>query len=289
MKRIITGLFVLCTGYLLNAQSITFPFKSTEVILVERAVRDGVVLLSQEYQLEDTLSHKRYSLDNQDFFGKEDAFAVLAGQGIITSRCLVMPWENDSNYRRYKDAYYRPVVSRTLIKTTADSTWRETPIFQPVTTRTLGDSLLVFAHDTVYCNGFACDSLINGSDGWMVWLVENKNVLSLVTNRYKYEQCEDEVAFVETPQVDGRIFGGVFIIACYERIGSIDLKLCGMLTFSDNKWRISSVLLKVDKDDVIAEDVHTPTLTPIGNDEPYPEELEKNNTPVKKDKKEGQK
>ena len=70
-----------------RAQDLGFFFNQSRsgIVMVESSVRQGIMLISQEYQLEDTLTHKRYSLDNQEYFGKLNTFAVLTDNGIITS------------------------------------------------------------------------------------------------------------------------------------------------------------------------------------------------------------
>lgn len=228
--------------------------------------------MCQEYQLEDTLTHKRYSLDNQPFFGKESSFAVLVEDGVVTSQTTAMPWLSDSNFVQYKNSKYRPILSRTSLMTSVDSTWRETGVLSSDAMQKLSDSTWVFVQDTVLNKGFIRDSLINGSDGWLVWLAsEDGSDLSLIT--YRYTASEQETLLIDAPKTDGVVYGGIFIVPSYEQVGRIDLKLCGILTPSVDKWLMTSVLPRmVDGKDTPNGDKQ-PTLTPLDSDDNQPDEV----------------
>lgn len=270
MKRITICVIGLFACILLSGQSLSLSFKSSEVLLIEQAIKDGMFMLSQEYQLEDTLTNKRYSLDNQPYFGKDTSFAVMTKDGILTSPFIIRPWDKDSRYQKYKNREYRPVISKTTVLTAADTTWRESALFCPRTICNMQDSLWVAAKDTVYNKGFSCDTLRNDSDGWLVWLVSQEvsevKPLSLVTYRFKNESTEQNRQFLEGPNIGGTVLGGVFIVPSFESIGSIDLKLCGILSQNNKGWDISPVFALPESGSITINEDDVPVLTPVEPD-----------------------
>lgn len=247
-----------------QAQSFSLTFKSSESLLVERSVRDGLIVFSQEYQLEDTLTHKRYSLDNQRYFGKLTSFAVLTDNGILSSPRILQPWESDENFIRYKNSNYKPVVSMTSAMSVSDTTWRETSLLVPSTTLPLKDSTWCFLRDSTLNQGFICDTLESEEDGWLVWMMaggtNDKENLSLETVRYKYVEESNDKAI---QALSGNVIGGVFITPSYERVGQIIFKLKGILTPCEDGWRLCAVVTEKEPTLEDIDNASAPVLTPI--------------------------
>lgn len=255
---------------MLQAQSFLLTFKSSESLLVERSVQEGLLVLSQEYQLEDTLTHKRYSLDNQRYFGKISSFAVLTDTGIITSSRVLWPWETDENFIQYKNSKYQPIVSKTSAMYVSDTTWRETFLLVPSGASPLSDPTWCFVQSSAYDHGFICDTLRNEDEGWIVWMIANvandREVFSLETLRYKYTEESNDKAI---HALSGNVVGGVFITPTYECVGQIVLKLKGILTLFENGWRIGAI---VTENELSIENTSVSILTPFENgDESIPE------------------
>ena len=246
---------------MLQAQSFPLTFKSSESLLVERSIWEGLIVLSSEYQLEDTLTHKRYSLDNQRYFGKISSFAVMTDIGVISSPGVLRPWETDENYIQYKNSKYQPIVSKISVMSVNDTTWRETFLLAPSVASPLSDSTWCFFQDSTYGQGFVCDTLRNEDEGWIVRMITNvtndKEILSLETARYKHtEESKDKVI----QALSGNVVGGVFITPAYERIGQIVLKLKGILTSSEDGWKLCAV---VPENESSIENTSVSVLTPV--------------------------
>lgn len=268
MKRFASLIFLFGACFTLQAQSFSLAFKSSESLLIERSIQKGLIVMSQEYQLEDTLTHKRYSLDNQEYFGKSHSFAVLVENGIITSPRIVRPWESDENFIRYKNSKYQPVVSKTSAMAVNDTTWKETLLLDPQGIFPLKDSTWCFLQDSTYNQGFVCDTLRKEDEGWLVWMIaegiNDKEFFSLETVRYKHtEESNDKVI----QALSGNVIGGIFISPSYERIGQLVLKLEGILTPFEEGWKLSSIV--VDNKSMLdeTENVSAPVLTPIEKEE----------------------
>lgn len=209
--------------------------------MVTRSAERGLMVICQEYQLEDSLSHRRYSLDGNPYFSRKTAFAVKTAYGLITAADALRPWVSEAEYKRYEGSCYRPVVSRTSVLTAKDSVWRESSLISLDSLRILKNTDWVCVRDTVCNDGFVCDSLRDGANGWIVWLVSEqksgRDSLSLET-RMAWNVVNDAV--IDSPAVSGTVCGGVFLTVDYGHIGQIVLKLCGILSPSGSEWKVSS-------------------------------------------------
>ncbi len=85
MKKIIIAVLLLFPIFL-RSQDIGFFFSMNDTYnnLFEKSCSQGMILLRQEYQIEDTNTHQRYTLNNRSDFGSAISFAVLTEQGMIT-------------------------------------------------------------------------------------------------------------------------------------------------------------------------------------------------------------
>lgn len=285
MKRI---LFIMALSFvcmMLNAQ-MPFTFKTSETLLIERSVSDGIVLIRQDYQLEDTVSHKRYSLDNRSYFGRSYSLGVFTDKGIVTGRNVVKPWEYDSNFEQYKNGKYRPVLSNTMARNPGDSVWREIGSFATDNIVELTDTSWISVSDTTLNKGFSIDTVSGHNDGWLIWLESTKEHadtadLSLSINRYQLTISEDGTCTDDIRPFgnDSDRFGGLYIKPSFEHIGCIVLKLSGIIV-NDNKsdqesWKfVKCPSLELTSDVPSETEVSTPVLTPV-EDENKPDKKRK--------------
>lgn len=280
MKTLYTFVF-LCLANIAYSQQLPRIFKSSETILVEKTISDGLLLIRQEYQLEDTLTHKRYTLDNRSDFGSAISFGVLTESGYIVRNDVITPWEKDRQYEQYRGSQYRPVLSRTLARTVKDSTWRETALILPQYVFPIKDSQWVEVKDSLSAEGLSVDYSDGEKDGWIVWLTSEKecidsSALSLVIYRQLLElsgKVDGDIA-VKTLDTNSEVLGGIYINPCFESIGRIAFKVCGIIVKKEEAWTLlrctsglsaeESIAKKTDKD-------QAPELTPL---EPEPNAAE---------------
>lgn len=275
--KIINTLTFLFLSNMIYSQQLPIVFKSSETLLLEKTLSDGLLLIRQEYQLEDTLTLKRYTLDNRSDFGSVVSFAVLTEYGYITMNDIISPWERDSQYEQYNGSQYRPVLSKTLIRTVKDSTWCDAALISPQYVSQIKDSKWVEVQDSLYAGGLSIDYSNGKKDGWIVWLTSEKNhndssALSLATYRQTLElsyKDSDDIA-IKSPNTNSNVFGGIYINPCFGRIGQIIFKVCGIIVKKNNSWVLLRCTSGLSAEESFAEKSDkdkTPALTPL-NSEP---------------------
>lgn len=247
--------------------------KLENAYLVEKSLETSIFLLRQEYQLEDTLTHKRYTLDNRSDFGSAVSFAVLTETGYIVLNDIVVPWEKDSRYEPYKGKQYRPVLSRTLVRTVKDSAWRESALISPLSVSPMKDTQWVEIKDSLYAKGLVKDCSDGKKDGWAVWLASaeehvDSSALSLIVYRQAIELSDKDTddIVIKAPDTKSNMLGGLYMQPCFDRIGQIVFKVCGIVVRKEDSWVLVRCLPDVSAMHTDAEepdDVKTPVLTPL--------------------------
>lgn len=235
--------------------------------LIEQAVQEGIVLLRQEYQLEDTITRKRYTWDNRPEFGSATSLCVLTETGYVVADDVLAPWRNDDRYRQFQDSIFRPVLSKTFCRSIRDSVWRAVPgTIAPQKSRPLCVSSWLQVDDTLFqSSGFTIDFSAGEKEGWLVWLTSDKekkfdsSALSLLIYRHKLtmEDGTDccEIPAAATPR---RIIGGIYIEPQCLKIGKVTFALSGVVVGKDDKWKLLRLIpnIPIESDD-------TGALTPV--------------------------
>lgn len=256
----LVSIFISCVAF---AQfNLSFPLSNNQQ-LIEAAVVDGFFLIRQEYQLEDSLSHKRYTLDRRPDFGSAESIAVLTESGYITHSHLIRPWERDANYEKYKSGTYRPVLSRTLVRTARDTTWREVNLLNPATVLPLMDPDWVSVTDTLSRNGFSCVETDGEVDGWLVFLSveQGSGDLKLVSYRQKMTlvNCLSHIE----PKTANKILGAIYLVPSVDKVGVISFALYGFVIPCEDSWCLMPCTTK-GNEKLIHKDETTTELTPVG-------------------------
>lgn len=218
--------------------------RSANQQFIEEAIRESVMLMRQEYQLEDTVTMQRYTWNAEAQFGYAEAFAVRTQKGYITHRDLVEPWQQDSHYTPYRGTQLRPIYSRTAIRTVKDSLWREAGTIAPLKREMLDKSPWDHVTDTLFqAQGLKVEPLSGEQQGWLVWLTTSNRAdsatakLSLVTYRQTLTleegagRCE-----LPAPSTNEQVLGGLYLVPRYDGCGTITFLLQGIAVEEERGW-----------------------------------------------------
>ena len=259
-------------------------FQTSNQKIIEDAVIDGVLLVRQEYQLEDTVSLKRYTWNNRPEFGSAISFCVLTENGYVISSTALKPWEQDSKFDKYKGVY-RPVLTDTWYKTAASKDFRKAGGIAPSETKYLADTNWTCVFDSLFGQGFAVDTTSGEKDGWLVWLTAGNagNVesdsLTLMAYRYKLTvQADVEAYEIPSPTSSRHIIGGIYVEPKYPGIGKMKLELVGTVVKNGDNWQMLKADLRDKPDNESPPTDDAGTLTPA-----TPETSAIEETPVAED------
>ena len=246
-------------------------FQTNNQKIIEDAVIDGLLLVRQEYQLEDTVSLKRYTWNNRPEFGSALSFCVLTENGYVISSAALKPWEQDSKFGKYKDSAYRPVLTDTWYKSAASKDFRKAGCIGTADPEFLADSAWTFVKDTIFGDGFAVDTTSGEKDGWLVWLTASNeesvesDSLTTMTYRHKLTVYSGQDAYeIPSPSSSRHIIGGIYVEPEYPGIGKMELHLVGIVVKTGENWQ----MVKISPQDKDKPDAENPpadnagTLTP---------------------------
>lgn len=230
MRKLI--IIILFTPFLMMGQI----FKSPNQQFVEQAVKNGIFVIKQTYQLEDTTTHQRFGRYGNEEFGAFSTLAIRTNVGYIVDSRLLTPWDSDSNYARYRDSH-SPVIANSYYMELTDS------VMSPITFS--ADSLNIGQHrlaklcpkDSALV-GFSNKLYNHTTEGWVIW-VSNDSTLNAHIGKKSPEMTifkrtidfqPDSVTYkIDAPNTSNQIWGGIFVVPEQTEIGQITFFLGGVI------------------------------------------------------------
>lgn len=241
------GLLLLNSGTV-RAQLNLSMFQSNNQQLVEEAVQRGLMLVKQEYVVQDTVTGQKYGLNDQDDFGSWVSFCVLVKDGYVTSQRLIEPWKQDVQFQRRAGSLV-PLRSSTSFRTVQDTQWQQASLLDPAEIFAMEDAGWVSVKDSCFAGeGFLLAESAGKREGWLVWLASDKADrdewdaarLSLVSYRYQID-LSSENPMVESPKTDKSVIGGIYVEPVFDPIGVVRFELGGVLVKEGAAWQLLGV------------------------------------------------
>lgn len=271
--RILSVILVCFISVFAKAQetlSLNFNLFSTNQQIVSDATKGGIVIVSQSYQLEDTITHQRFGRYGNLEFGKGFSVGVKVPNGIIVTNEYIEPWNTDVNFYRYRNSH-KPVRFKQQARELNDSVIRE-KYLDVSSAHSLYISKLYLLQDTTVdiANGIAIDTLPGDKEGWMLWLVSD-NVIeaadsvyneSFIIHKKTLTVSTDSLEIkIDAPNTEKKVWGGIYIVPKQTAVGQITFLLSGIaIKDMTGKWSVVMPFLN-SAPTSIAEPVND--LTPI--------------------------
>ncbi|MDR2130911.1 MAG: hypothetical protein LBP56_07095 [Odoribacteraceae bacterium] len=251
MKKIISiGVFTLlgCLASTRPSFSQGLQLTSNQQ-LIEEAVKEGILLVRQSYQIKDTSTRPPtyYRWGNRPHMGSLSTMGIKSVNGIYARLSMATPWNVDPRYEQYRSVTnYVPVISGTEYRT-KDST-RFTALSSPLSTYSVTpDSLFVCFPDNLSgSRGFPVDTMTGNKAGWLVWLISegaqpsiDTCPLSLLIYRHEllFEAGNDRYE-IRTPATTKEIIGGVYLVPTVTAVGQLTFHLAGLTAKIEEKWHV---------------------------------------------------
>ena len=239
MRKII--ILLIFTPFLMMGQI----FKSSNQQFVEQAIKDGIFVIRQTYQLEDTTTQQRFGRYGNEEFGAYSSLAIRTSDGIIADSQLVSPWETDSNFSRYRTSH-KPVIAQAYSKELDDSIM--SPITFSIDSLNLGQLRLakLCPQDSSFV-GFDIKKYKSPMEGWVVWLSNDSTISESIglkkpdftIFKRTVEFHPDTVSYkIDTPNISKQLWGGIFVVPEQTEIGQITFFLGGVIVreIDSNEW-----------------------------------------------------
>ncbi|MBR0531062.1 MAG: hypothetical protein IJJ96_00485 [Bacteroidales bacterium] len=263
MRPFVKGLIITCLALLAGmsrAEAQIFPRVRPSVTsesqnMVVSAMKDALCVMRLKYQLEDTLSHEKFNVEDKDFFGVAEGFCVKTKGGWIAPVNVATPWFGNNDVKKFPGM--TPVISSSEILSPGDS------VFKPTTVPIIKThkQIPMTSYEVVEVSSDVSEGLMVGGwsekvDGFVVWLSKKENILSI--NAYGQHADSTIVSMTGKTAPEGAI-GGVFIKPTYPSAGTIHFEILGFLDNGPEGWRIIMIDNPIETP-VLSED--KPKLVP---------------------------
>lgn len=241
-KFIIAIILMIVSSHFCDAQIFV---KSTEQQFIENAVKEGLFLSKQSFQICNKKTGDLYGFRGKDEFGIQYTVGIKVPNGILLTDKAVHPWKGDLNFKKYKDEY-TPILYQSMY-----SEIKDIPNF--VTLDSLNE-LKEIVDTTIYqqtCSAFDGKGFDIGvtkgeKEGWVVWIVCDKDVdfeksttLNFIVYRKDIKIEKKSQQFdINVPNTDKSLLGGLFVVPEYPQIGVIKFNLYGIIAPFKDKWKI---------------------------------------------------
>lgn len=303
MKKTFLPLFLSLYVCLLgSAQQLNRGLHAFSVInspsqqLVEQAVKNGVYLIQQSYELSDSVGNM-YGLGGRRAFGIDYSIGLKINDGLIINNHTVAPWKYNIKYKKYSSKY-KPVLFETKISPLGLKASYADIEYNADSVQTYVEEWLYYTPTSfLEGSGFVLggDSGIN--EGWIVWITKKANTnlstaadleFSAVKKSVVLTENLKELYPIDSISTSDEIIGAFFIKTEITGIGRILFRLCGMAEKQDNQWMLCCPF--VVSEDVLDEnyrDQENPNdemLTP-NEDSSSQESSKQKNTKTTKNKK----
>lgn len=236
-KLALSIVFVVASAFMLRAQSFQIKLTTNNQQIVEEAVKNAFCIVRQEFQLQDTVTGKRYDLDSLGYFGYAESVCIKVKNGYIADNVITEPWKEDPNIVDYPK--YRPVLSRFRIYNPSLKEWEKArrQTFKNVTS--IGKTKKIFVVDSLFNNeGLPIDNEVGNKDGWLVWIYRQGEELSFQSFRQKNVNSDSLVISNEPQQLLGKkLLSGIIVSADYSELGVVRFKLAALVEKFADGWR----------------------------------------------------
>ena len=217
--------------------------------LIEKSIIDGLFLIKQDFQLEDTTTGNRYNWGDAKEFGGAASFMVRYGEGFITTEQIYAPWNYDENYPQYKGQKYKPVPFRTSFKKVGQSDWEvQSAPLQFTLEGELANGLCLVKDKNVSTTGFVRAKGIGKKEVWVMWLMASEDEdgdASMGNGSFRTSQMTitlesgKKLYEMAAPSGSMKPIGGIVVEPVFKGVGQIELALVGVIANYNDKFQMA--------------------------------------------------
>lgn len=229
-------------------------FKSDNQQLIEESVEAGLVIVSQSYQLEDTVTHQRFGRYGKSEFGKGYSIGVRISNKLIVQNSVVTPWSADPNFERYKKSHL-PVPYKGAIREYGDTIVHEMSMRNDYIDKLHNTELFTIRDSTINVKqGFQLDTISGKKNGWLIWIVSDVSIeksdsihnesLMIYKSELSFSVDTCEVS-IKAPSTKRNVWGGIYVTPMQTSVGQITFYLSGIIQYKGNDmWSVVSPFIK---------------------------------------------
>lgn len=230
---------------LLGSSSLCVMAQSMANDLIERAIKKGIVVLRQDYQILNEDDEPIENKSGMNCYGRTYTCGVRIGEDqFLVTKDFVTPWSNESIAKSDKR---RPQVSYSGFLTQNTIDFEQFDCDVEDASEEVPNHLYKIEASEI--EGFGIDEEAGKKKGYSVWLKCNNSFdmkhvptgLSLEYALFNITTKDNTFIYDLPTQPKGNVIGGVFIVPTVSKIGTIELKVNGMFEKRGGVWKFISL------------------------------------------------
>ncbi len=244
----------------LSAQFLDNWFTTNNQQLINLGLDGAFVKINQSYELCDTVNDKHYGRNDKDYFSIIPFFGIETERGLLFPTATLMPWNTDKDFNEY-EGQYKPIVYESKLSLLNSTNKSEKTLESIISGDKVTERLSLY-NDTVQpAKGLVVDTVSGKKDGWVIWLSSDKDIadidsLKIISIKKEIEVPSDgECLPIDTPEVSGNIYGGIYVTPVQTGVGQLTFTLSGVMVLDEEEWIIDFPFIDIPKQEV--------KLTPI--------------------------
>ncbi len=209
------------------------------------AVKPALSIIRQQYRLE--RGGEFFGRKGKQYYGETYTIGVKVSNATLLQRGVVLPWENDTDYKRVSaGGKYAAVNFYSMQRQISSDIWNTVEFdFENLTKVKSADSLLFESLDKINDFGLPVDETEGYKNGYMIWaystttLQDSAMQVELKQNAFSIEAKGDGQPVDISPARADSLLGGIFVVPQVERAGYIKVLLVGVaVRDSANAWKL---------------------------------------------------
>lgn len=222
------------------------PTESVENMLVTKIAKDGAFVLSQSYQLEDSVG-KFFGLSGNKEFGTETTLALKVKNGYLLYDIARVPWDYNPRFAKLKKRY-NPVLFPSQYSDLNREARYDSIYFNSNELVTIyPEQIYGMKSDTFFNDGFSVSHHVGETDGYVIWYVLPHEIdinassdLDIIPIEQKIEIVEDRSReyTIPLPQANGTLMGGMYVVPEISGVGRLDFKINGIIIGAEDEWKL---------------------------------------------------
>lgn len=203
--------------------------------LLNESLKDVICFLHLEYQLEDTVSHERFNVEEKDYFGCAEGLCIKTEKGWVATNDLAAPWISNPDLKKFPG--HIPYISSASFLSPSDSVWNDVALPNRFTSDSIDGTVFSIVNDTVsFPSLMTFGGSSKPSNGWIAWVSKKDNHISV---RYQsHSVAESDSTNILRPIVSENVIGAFYVVPHYPAPGVIKFELAGLVDYKDSDWRL---------------------------------------------------
>lgn len=214
--------------------------------ITKEALSPDLYIIRQQYRLE--RKGKTYGKNHKPYYGETYSLGIKVSGGMYVTNSVIEPWKGDVDYERVNaDGKYKPEYFWTYQRHLNDSVYKAVELdFGTAYISAVNVDKSLWLHQDLQSDfGLSVDNSLGEKKGYMLWAYSKTNaqdsamVVEFRQSVLKTVVKADSTLVPMSPNDEGKLIGGLFVVPKYEKGGVVKMLLAGVAVKSEAaKWSL---------------------------------------------------